>query len=475
MSKAKLWFMALFILASSAALPHQVRKAVWAGAFYEGDRQILSAQIDNFFKNVADLPSLQAEVAALICPHAGYVYSGQTAAYGYRLVQEKPYETVILIGPSHQYGFEGCSIFLRGGFETPLGVAEIDEEIAAEIARLTKFSYVAAAHEKEHSLEVHLPFLQKALPRAKIVPIVMGYPTRKTISTLADALTKVLAKKKILVVASTDMSHYLPAEEARSTDSRTISLLQKLDTNTIINKLARGENFMCGGGPVASTLLALKKKGQPRVEVLRYSDSSRFGGPIVGYLAAAVTLESGPQPEFKLTPEEKKELIALAWKAIREFVGRHRVLEYETQNPNLLTERGAFVTLKKKGELRGCIGFIEPLFPLYEAVARAAIYAATEDPRFKPATEDELRELEIEISVLTPLQKIENPRLIQVGKHGLLIARGQNKGLLLPQVAIEQKWDRETFLSQACLKAGLPPDAWKKGAEIYVFEAIIFR
>ncbi len=147
----------------------------------------------------------------------------------------------------------------------------------------------------------------------------------------------------------------------------------------------------------------------------------------------------------------------------------------ETADPNLLAERGAFVTLKKGGELRGCIGFIEPVASLCETVIQTAVYAATEDPRFTPVTAEELKELEYEISVLTPLKKIDNPQSVQVGKHGLVIAMGRNRGILLPQVPVENNWDREMFLDQACLKAGLPPDAWKKGAEISVFEAIVFH
>lgn len=473
--KIRLWLVIILAFPLTLARAQGLRKAVWAGAFYEGKPELLSAQIDDFLQKATPLPALPGEVVALICPHAGYIYSGQTAAYGYRLVQGKPFETVILIGPSHQHGFEGCSIYLRGGFETPLGVVAVDEEVAAELARLTKFSYVAAAHDKEHAIEVQLPFLQKTLPQAKIVPIVMGYPTRRTVTTLADALATLATPKKILVIASTDMSHYLPPPEARATDSRTIALLQKLDTNALLNKLARGENFMCGGGPVVATLLALKKRGQPQVEVLHYADSSRFGGPVVGYLAAALTLTGNPPSPFKLTDEDKQELLRLARRAIHQFIESQKLLTYETQNPVFLTERGVFVTLKKRGELRGCIGFTEPLFPLSEAVIRAAVYAATEDPRFPPVSREELDNLEVEISVLTPLERIENPRLIQVGKHGLVIAQGEKRGLLLPQVATEQGWDRQTFLSQACLKAGLAPDAWKKGAEIYVFEAIIFR
>ena len=475
MNKAKLFLTSLFFLTAPLAQAQEVRKAVWAGAFYEENPHVLSAQIDRFLKNAGDIPTPAGEVAALICPHAGYVYSGQTAAYAYRLIQGKPYETVIIIGPSHRHGFDGCSIYLKGGFETPLGVVPVDEEVAAQIARSSRFSYIAAAHQGEHSIEVQLPFLQKTLPGAKIVPVVMGYPTRKTIHALADALAAAVQKKNILIVASTDLSHYLPKEEARATDSRTISLLQKLDTGTLASKLARGENIMCGGGAVVSTLLSLKQRGRPRVEVLHYSDSSGFGGPVVGYLAAAVILDDVPVAEFKLTGEEKKELLNLARRSLREFVEHQRFLDYETENPRLRAERGAFVTLKKRGLLRGCIGFIEPVLPLYEAVIRATIYAATQDARFKPVSREELDSLELEISILTPLEKIQNPRLVRVGKHGLVIARGEHRGLLLPQVAVEQNWDRETFLSQACVKAGLPPDAWKKGAEIFVFEAIVFH
>jgi AmmeMemoRadiSam system protein B/AmmeMemoRadiSam system protein A len=475
MNKITLWLTAVFFLSTSFINAQGLRKAVWAGAFYDEDREVLADRVDGFLKNVLNLPPLAGGVQALICPHAGYIYSGQTAAYAYRLVQGKSYETVVVIGPSHRYGFEGCSIYLKGGFETPLGVAEVDDDLAALIAKKSGFSYIAAAHKEEHSIEVQVPFIQKVLPGAKIVPIVMGYPTRKTISALADGLAEALAAKKTLIVASTDLSHYLSKEEAKATDSKTIALVQKLETATLINKLARGENIMCGGGPVVSALLALKKKGQPRVEVLRYSDSSGFGGPIVGYMAAAVTLEGSPPPEFSLSPEEKKELLFLARQAIQEFVAENKILEYKTDNPNLLIERGAFVTLKKNGQLRGCIGFIEPVLPLYETVIRTAIYAATQDPRFEPVTREELKELELEISVLTPLQKIENPRLVEVGKHGLVISMGNKKGLLLPQVAVENKWKAEAFLGQACLKAGLPPDAWKKGAEIFIFEAIVFE
>jgi AmmeMemoRadiSam system protein B/AmmeMemoRadiSam system protein A len=465
----------LFLAAGSWA--QGTRPAVVAGQFYDADPARLGAQIDAFFKNVDGLPPDAKDVRALICPHAGYIFSGQTAAYAYRLVQGKAYGTVVIIGTSHYFALDGASIYLKGGFETPLGVVPVDEALAARIAKASGFSYVAGAHEKEHSVEVQVPFIQRALPGAKIVPIVLGYPTRANVYALARGLAEAVASPGVLIVASTDLSHYLPKDKANAADAKTIDLVRRGSADTLANQCARGENVMCGGGGVAATLIALKKLGQPRVEVLHYADSSAVTGDtsgVVGYLAAAVCV-GAPAPAFSLSPDEKKELLRLARQAVRDFVENNRVMEYDTQNPNLLSEKGAFVTLKKHGELRGCIGFIEPVFPLYETIIRGAIYAATQDPRFSSVSREELQDLEFEISVLTPPQKIDDPRRVEVGRHGLVISQGNSRGLLLPQVAVENAWNRETFLDQACVKAGLPPDAWKKGAEIFTFEAIVFR
>jgi MEMO1 family protein len=469
-------FLMIIFAAAVCARAQGVRKPVVAGAFYDGDKAALEARIDAYLGAVKGLPAL-GDVRALICPHAGYVYSGPTAAYAYKLVQGNPYETVIIIGTSHQYALDGASIYLKGGFETPLGIAPVDEELASVIAQASGFSYVPEAHAKEHSVEVQVPFIQRSLPEAKIVPIVLGYPTRRNVYALAEGLAKACSKKKVLIVASTDLSHYLPKAEANSVDSKTIALVKNASADTLITKCGRGENIMCGGGGVAAALIALKKSGQPQIEVLRYTDSSEATGDesgVVGYVAAAVTVGQ-PAAEFSLSAEEKKELLKLARKAVEQYVVEGKMINDKTEDGNLMSERGAFVTLKKGGELRGCIGFIEPVAPLWDTVIQTAVYAASEDPRFTPVARDELKDLEYEISVLTPLKKIDNPQLVQVGKHGLIIAMGRNRGVLLPQVPVENNWDRETFLAQACLKAGLPLDAWKKGAEVSVFEAIVFH
>jgi AmmeMemoRadiSam system protein B/AmmeMemoRadiSam system protein A len=477
MRKKTLFYSSLFIICLSLLWSQGTRKPIVADMFYDQDGGRLSKQIDEFLRNVKteDLPA--GKILALIAPHAGYAYSGQVAAHAYRLVQGKDYETVVIIGPSHRYGFRGCSIYLKGAYETPLGTVEVDEALASEISRASGFEYVPNAHTGEHSIEVQVPFIQKTLPQAKIVPIVMGFQTKETIITLADALTKAITGKKALVVASTDLSHFFPKSKANQVDSETISCIESFKTDELIRKIERGENIMCGGGAVVAVLRYAHSQGEAKARVLRYADSSQAGGPknqVVGYLAAAVFSQGSP-PEFNLSAEEKEELLQLASSAIDEFIRYKKVISYTTQDLALLSKKGAFVTLKKKGYLRGCIGFTEPVFPLYETVLRASILAACRDNRFKPVTADELKDLEIEISVLTLPERIHDPQVIEVGKHGLIISQEDKKGLLLPQVPVENNWSKEEFLQQACLKAGLPRTAWKSGAEIYIFEAIIFH
>jgi len=476
--KRRLCLLVLFMLGAAAAAPAQgTRAAVFAGAFYDADPARLAALIDDYLRAAGPPPAEAKDARLLICPHAGYIFSGRTAARAYRVVQGRPFDTVVVVGTSHQYALDGASIYLRGGYETPLGTVPVDEALAARIARASGFSYVAAAHEKEHSVEVQIPFIQRALPDARIVPIVLGYPTRANVRALAKGLGEALAVPGVLIVASTDLSHYLAKDKANAADARTIDLVRKADAGAIADRSARGENMMCGGGGVAAALLAMKTLGAPRVTVLHYSDSSAGTGDtsrVVGYLAAAVSPGTAAAG-FSLSPDEKEELLGLARQAVRAFVEDGRTVQYETEAPNLLGPKGAFVTLKKHGDLRGCIGYIEPVFPLYETVIRTAIFAATQDQRFPPVTREELADLEFEISVLTTPEKIDSPGRVAVGRHGLVISRGENRGLLLPQVAVENGWDRETFLAQACVKAGLPPDAWKKGAEIATFEAIVFR
>lgn len=485
-----LCFLAMMtVVALSQASGQGLRPAAFAGQFYTADPALLAAEIESYLAAAAPSSPPTGKILALIVPHAGYVYSGRTAAAAYALVRGRKIDTVVIIGPSHRVAFEGCSIWPDGGFETPLGVARVDAALAKEIAKASGFRFRHEAFAEEHSVEVQVPFVQSALPGAAIVPIVMGRQTPSTIRTLAAALGKACLAKNVLVVASTDLSHFLPKAEAQATDAATTALIRAVDTEGLIRKIGAGENFMCGGGPVAAVLLLAGKAGQPRVEVLARTDSSGFGGPVVGYLAAVVLsgadpglgkagTEKPPPGEgsaYSLAPDEKVDLLRMARAAVAAFVESREVVEDTSGKPKFREPRGVFVTLTKDGDLRGCIGFIEPVAPLGQSVIRTAVYAATEDPRFPPVQPAELRDIKFEISVLTPVREISDPREVTVGRHGLIIARDGLKGVLLPQVPVENKWDRETFLEQASLKAGLPRDAWRLGAKLYVFEAIVFH
>lgn len=459
----------------ASSLAQGIRKPVWAGQFYEADPARLAYLIDHYLET-ANPPAINGQLIGLISPHAGYVYAGQIAASGYKLAKGLDISTVVIIGPSHQTGFEGCSIYQKGGFETPLGVAEVDAALAGELAKVSGFKYIAEAHRQEHSIEVQIPFIQRIFPQAQIVPVVMGYQTEDTISRLASALAKILPGRKALVVASTDLSHFLTREAAGAQDSKTVELLKSMEIKTLLRQIERGENVMCGGGPVLALLLYAQKLGQARVEILMSGDSTSAGGPadrVVGYLSAAVYLQEN-RAALALSNNEQQELLALARKSIEHYLANREFLTYETSNPEFLEKRGAFVTLTEKGELRGCIGFVEPVYPLFQAVIQAAVYAAVKDPRFSPVKPSELNKLKIEISILTRPEPVQVISDIRIGQHGLIIQQNGRSGLLLPQVASEFGWDRETFLKEVCRKAGLPDQAWKKSGSLFKFEALVF-
>ena len=470
-----------FFLGAALCLPaaaaQDIKPPAWAGQFYEADPARLAAEIEGFLRDAGAAPPAAGRPAALIAPHAGYVYSGPTAALAYAAVRGGKYKTVVIIGPSHRHAFRGCSIWPKGGFRTPLGVAEVDSGLAAALGRASGFGFVPEAFAEEHSVEVQIPFVQTVLPGARIVAIVMGDQDAPTVRALAAALAETLPGREALVVASTDLSHFLAREEARERDAATIGLVRDYKTDALLRRVARGENAMCGGGPVVAALLYAKALGATRVEVLGQADSTDGGAPadrVVGYFAAAVYAGEGePGAPEEIGAGDRRALLALAREAVTRFVKAGDVVQ-APDSPAFAVPRGVFVTLRKRGELRGCIGYVDPILPLGRAVVETAVLAASEDPRFPAVRADELAGLAFEISVLTPPRDAADPRDVKVGRHGLIISRDGRRGLLLPQVATENGWDRETFLDETCLKAGLPRDAWKHGAKIQLFEAIVF-
>jgi len=237
-------------------------------------------------------PGVPADsVDAVIAPHAGLMYSGPVAAWAYRAVQGGPYEAVILIGPSHHVGFEGVAVFRRGVFETPLGEAAIDEELASAILKSTHVAREhLQAHAREHSLEMQLPFLRRVLPEVPIVPILMGHQSSGTVSSLAEGLSRAVSGRRVLFVASSDLSHYLPAATAAAVDGRVLDLVRRFDADGLCEELKAQPDHACGGGPIVAVMRAARALGARDGRVLKYADSGDVSGDksaVVGYMAAA--------------------------------------------------------------------------------------------------------------------------------------------------------------------------------------------
>ncbi len=470
----------------------EIREPAIAGTWYPGSPGELRQKVLAY---LAGVPAASAvppgPVVALIAPHAGYAYSGQVAAYAYKQIDGRKFDTVVVIAPSHRVPFSGIAVYDRGGFRTPLGVMELDRDLISALERHEKrIRFVPHAHTQEHALEIQLPFLQVLLPQAKLVPLLMGDQDRAACEALADALAAACAGRAVLIVASSDLSHFHDDDTARKLDQVVLDRVSAFDAGGLLEALSQSRCEACGGGPMVAAMLAARKLGAARSKVLHYANSGDVTGDrsrVVGYMAAAFFVEgqeSGatqPEPgrvgvDLGLTTEEKATLLKLARQTIEARCQGKPAPRPETGSARLRELRGAFVTLHKRGELRGCIGHVVGVRPLIDSVCEMAEAAAFHDPRFPSVRAEELRELQIEISALTPMERISDPKAVEIGRHGLFLKRGGRSGLLLPQVATEQGWDRIQFLEGTCRKAGLERDAWKDpNTEIYVFSADIFR
>lgn len=485
MKKMSLFFAAILLCSCARAYPEDIRKPAVAGAFYPGNKEELAKRVDDFLSN-AGKTDVKGRILALIVPHAGYDYSGQVAAYSFRELENTSFKKIIIISPSHYVGFDGISIYNKGSFETPLGLVKIDEELAGRIIQKNKrFIFYPEAHQKEHAIEVELPFLQRIYKDKdfKIVPIVMGSPASEDIKILSDALYDV-ADNDTLIIISVDLSHYYPYDKAVALDTSGINAVKNLDPDQLIRQINNKDTEIDAPVAVLAMIVFANRSGA-KAELLKYANSGDVTGDksrVVGYSSFLIYIpdkseekgEMSMENEY-LNKEEKEKLLEIAKLSIIEAVtGKRQFLPNVTED-RLKENSGAFVTIKENSRLRGCIGYIQAVKPLYETIKDAAKSAAVNDYRFNPVGQDELEKLELEISVLTPLKKIKDISEIEVGRHGLYMKQGFNSGLLLPQVAVEYNWDKETFLKETCGKAGLPQDAWKdKSTDIYIFSAEIF-
>lgn len=478
------------------AAQQKLRPAGVAGSFYPADPAALKAMMDEMMAR-ASQPAISGQILAVVAPHAGYPYSGPVAAYSYAALKGRKYSRVVVIAPSHYEAFDFTAVYSGDGYVTPLGTIPVDKEFAQKLAkmsssiRLSDRGHAATPKGAEHALEVQLPWLQRVLGSFTLVPIIMGDQSYESSRALGVALAKLIQLEgggaqpgagATLIVASSDLSHYHTYAEAEKIDHKTLNALQAWDYFNMSRNFASRVWEACGGAPIVATMIAAERMGANHAKLLRYANSGDVTGDrsyVVGYGAVALVKASGQQAAekpYSLTDQEKNTLLSVAQKSVTTAVRDQRAYDPGAMGDQALNEeRGAFVTIKEHGDLRGCVGYTSPVKPLYMTVRDTAIFAAQRDPRFRPVSVQELPKLEYEISVLSPLRHVRDVRDIVVGKHGLYMKNGDAEGLLLPQVALDEHWDRTKFLEQTCGKAGMQPNCWKDdGTDIFVFTAVVF-
>jgi AmmeMemoRadiSam system protein B/AmmeMemoRadiSam system protein A len=469
----------------------KVRQAAVAGSFYPADAKELSAMIDQLLAKVTG-PPVTDHIFAVVAPHAGYQYSGPVAAYTYAALKGHKYARVVVIAPSHYEAFDFTSVYEGDAYATPLGTVPVDKAFARQLVRMSSTMQLSSrGHDPtpaggEHAIEVELPWLQKVLGNFELVPIVMGDQSYESSRALGMALTKLIKADgkggETLVLASSDLSHYHTYDDAVKMDHKTLDALEKWDYFSMSRNFQARIWEACGGAPIVTAMIYAEHMGANQARVLKYENSGDVTGDhtrVVGYSADVFVKTSGGkamETPFSLSAQEKSELLALARKSVEHVVQTGDAYEPPaSEGAALNQERGAFVTLKESGELRGCIGYTSAVKPLYMTVRDTATLAAMRDPRFRPVTVAELPSLEYEISVLSPLRRVTDVQQIRIGQHGLLMKNGNDEGLLLPQVPVEQKWDLPTFLEQTCAKAGMRVGCWKdEDTDIFSFTAVVF-
>ena len=424
---------------------HKVRSAAVAGAFYPAQQKILTQHVLALLAS-GQPPADARSPKALIVPHAGYIYSGATAAlaYGRLLKVRDSIRRVVLLGPVHRVAVRGLALPDADFFATALGQIEIDQQACSAIAALPQVVVSAAAHAQEHSLEVHLPFLQTVLKDFKLLPLAVGDASA---AEVAEVLEAIWGGEETLIVISSDLSHFLPYAQAQEIDRRTAQQVMNFQS-AITHQQA------CGATPVNGLLLAAQRHGL-RPELLGLCNSGDSAGDkarVVGYASFAFT-----------EPSVGELLLPIARAAIASALGLGAQAPVDA---SCLQEPGAcFVTLTQRGQLRGCIGSLEARRSLLADVKANAVAAALQDPRFAPLTPGELALTRVEVSLLSPLQEMhfasEADALAQLrpGIDGVVFSFGRHRSTFLPQVW-EQLPTATEFMAQLKRKAGLAADFW---------------
>ncbi|MCE5212612.1 MAG: AmmeMemoRadiSam system protein B [Deltaproteobacteria bacterium] len=476
-----------------------IREPAVAGKFYSESAVKLNGAIEKFMQDA--VPVKVKKPVAIIVPHAGYIYSGQICADGFKQAANQQYDVIVILGTRHTNSdFQKISLYPGDGFRTPLGTTPVAKNIISSLLKEDPADCALdkSLHQSEHSVEVMVPFIQVVFPQAKIVPVVVGSQDMQTCIRFGQALAKVLKNKQALIIASSDLSHYPDAKDAKIVDGETLAAITKLDPAAFRATLQthRDKNIhslytsACGEAPIMAAMAAAKSSGATRGEVISYANSgdTSIGEPsrVVGYGAVVLTADNGRKnpgvsiqqkpaiTSATLTPADKKALLSFARETISRLFLTDTVPLARGFSENLEHPRGVFVTLRKNGELRGCIGQIIGTEPLVKLVGAMAIQAAFNDRRFEPLTYDELKNVEIEISVLTPMKQVSGASDIVVGRDGVVIRKEGHSAVFLPQVATEQGWNREEMLDNLCRKSGLDTGCWREKTQFSTFQAVVF-
>jgi AmmeMemoRadiSam system protein B/AmmeMemoRadiSam system protein A len=476
-----------------------VREPAVAGKFYPNSAAKLRLAIEKFLRDA--VPAKVKKPVAIVVPHAGYTFSGQICADGFKQVSHQSYDVVVILGTNHTSPDDRkISLYSGGGFRTPLGTASIERNVVLSLVKANPDDCTLdkSLHEHEHSIEVIVPFIQVLFPEAKIVPAVVGSPDMQMCTRFGKALALVLKNKRALIVASSDLSHYPAAEHANRMDRETLAAMTTLDPAAFLKtvhahmdgSIPALHTRACGEAPIMAAMAAARSLGAGRGVVVSYANSGDVPvgerSRVVGYGSVAFAADQEGKEIGKsaqstpvaasatLRSSDKKTLLSLARKTLTRIFLTDTVPLARGCNANLQQPRGVFVTLRNKGELRGCIGRMVGDEPLCKLVSAMAIQAAFHDSRFRPLGADEMKDITIEISVLTPMKPVAGASDIVVGRDGVLLRKKGRSAVFLPQVPTEQGWDRDEMLDHLCLKAGLTAGCWREEAQLSTFQAVVF-